>query len=269
MRRLLAVAAIAFLMVACIPFQQTSSNSSQSSSPTSPSPSGPLMRALWVLSPLGIRLRDQPSFNGKALATIPQGTQVTATGFNSGDVGWYQVTFQGQGGWIASKDNTSTPPQDLVTTHPRLSYSNPAAGYYFLYPASWQVSDRGVDVEVDEAGATPGPTPAAGAIQAGQAKMTVHQGPSIDKLAGIPTTPGSNLDQSDYEIGGITAVKHTYQLTGGGYEGDIKVLYSQDRALLVTFRGAAQSDLDAWVEMVESFGFSVPPPGAPKASPSH
>jgi hypothetical protein len=99
------------------------------------------------------------------------------------------------------------------------------------------------------------------------ARMIVHQAQDIGQLGNIPTSSGSNLGQSDWEIGGITAIKHTYQLTGGGLEGDIKVKYSSDKALLVTFRGATQQDLDVWTEILESFGFSVPPPGAP-VSPS-
>jgi hypothetical protein len=272
MRRALALAGLVCAVAACSPFGQGQQTTQQSPPAVTPSPSGPLLRALWVLSPVGLNLRDQPSFSGKPLATVPQGTQVTATAFNPSDVGWYQVTFQGQQGWIASKDNNSVPPQALVTTHPQLSYANPAAGYYFLYPATWQISEAGVNVQALQS--TPGPstglTPPPGAPQEGQATMSVRQAQTVAQLPAIPTTQGQSLNQTEFEVGGITAVRHEYQLIGGGLEGDLKVLYANDRALLITFRCGSQPDLDVWTEILESFGFSVPPPGAqPNPSPSH
>jgi hypothetical protein len=272
MRRALALVVISFAAASCTPFGgQTSSSQSTPNSAVSPSPSGPLLRALWVLSPVGLNLREQPSFTARALATVPQGTQVTATAFNPTDVGWYQVTFQGQSGWLASKDKSTTPVQALVTTHPQLSYANPAAGYYFLYPATWQISDRGVDVEaIQSPPPDTGSSPVPGPPQSGQAKMSIHQSQTVSQLPSIPTTPGQSLDQSDFVVGGITAIKHTYNLNGGGLEGDVKVQYADGRALLITFRGSSQPDLDTFVEILESFGFSVPPPGAqPAPSPSH
>jgi hypothetical protein len=281
MRRLLALAVISLAATSCIPFQQSSSGGGGQSgggASAGATPTGPILRALWVLSPVGLKLRDAPNSSGKQIGTLPQGTQVTATTYQSNDVGWYQVNYQGQNGWIAAKDNKSTPPQDLVSTHPQLSYSNPGAGYYLLYPANWQISDKGSDVEVDQSQASPssGQTPTSsqtatsGLPQPGSARMIVHQTNSLDQLGNVPTTAGSNLSQNDWEIGGLTAIKRTFQLSGGGYEGDLKVQYAKDRAILITFRGAAQSDLDTWSEILESFGFSVPPPGAqPSASPSH
>jgi hypothetical protein len=266
MRRLI-LPAITLLLTACNPFQASSGTSSPSSggSASASASSGPVTRALWILSPVGLRLRDQPSSTGNPVATIPQGTQVTATEFQDKDGGWYRVEYQGTKGWISAKDRSAHPPQDLVTTHPQLSYSNPAAGYYFLYPANWQVSDQGVNVEVRQAqNASPNPQ---GNPQPGAARMIVHQAQDVGQLGNVPTTAGGNLGDSDIEVGGITALRRTFQLTGGGLEGDVKVKYATDRAILITFRGAAQPDLDTWTEILESFGFSVPPRGA-AASPS-
>ncbi len=269
MRRLIAISAIALAVSACSPFQQSSGSSGQSgTATTSTSPTGPLLGPLWVLSPVGLKLRDAPNSSGKQLATVPQGTQVTATAFQNTDAGWYQVNYQGTTGWIAVKDSRSTPPQDLVSSHPQLSYANNVAGYYFLYPASWQVSEKGNDVEVDQAQpSAAGQTNTGGSPQQGSARMIVHLGPSIDQLGNIPTTAGSNLTQDDYEIGGITSIKHVFQLTGGGLEGDAQVKYASDHSILITFRGAAQADLDTWNEILESFGFSLSST-APSPSPS-
>ena len=271
MRRLIAISAIALAASACSPFPQSSTSSGQSGgATTSATPTGPLPRALWVLSPVGLKLRDAPNSSGKQLATVPQGTQVTATAFQNTDAGWYQVNYQGTTGWIAAKDSRSTPPQDLVSSHPQLSYANNVAGYYFLYPASWQVApDKGNDAEIDQASATPaaGQTNTGGAPQPGSAKMIIHFAATIDQLGNTPTTPGGSDNPTNYEIGGITSIKHVFQLTGGGLEGDAKVKYASDHSILITFRGAAQADLDTWNEILESFGFSLSST-APSPSPS-
>lgn len=268
MRRPLALLPAIMLVSACIPFQQSSSGNGQSgvavASPSA-SPSGPLLRALWVLSPVGLKLRDAPSSSGKQIGTVPQGTQVTAKEFQSADPGWYKVDYQGQTGWIAAKDTKSTPQQDLVTTHPQLSFANNAAGYYFLYPANWQTNSNGNDVEVSGSapspGALPSGTPTSSASpSSGNAKLTIHLAASVDQLANIPTSPGSSVSQDNYEIGGVTAVKHVYQLNGGGgYEGDAKVKYASDKAILISFKAPSQSDLDTWNEILESFGFAAQP----------
>ena len=243
---------------------------------TSPSPSGGLIRALWILSPVGLSLRETPEPTGKALVTIPQGTQVTATQFRPGSPGWYHVTFNGVQGWLADKDVHSTPPQALVTARAQLAYSNPGAAYYFLYPATWNVQERGNDVSLEgplPAGApqqsTPTATPSNAPLQAGvtPARLTVHFAPSVDQLGSVPTSPGANLDTTDFEVGGFTAVKRTFSLANGGYEADIKVKVGPDHAVMVTLRSPTQADFDIFVEVLESFGFSLAP--SPAASPSH
>src|ERR1700736_2132699 len=154
MRRLLPLVALALATSACNPFQSSGSGGPATGGATvSPSPSAPLPQSLWVLSPVGLKLRDAPNSSGRQIATVPQGTQVTPAAFQSTDVGWYQVTYQGTTGWIAAKD------------------------------------DKGNDVEVDEAkAAAAGQTNPGGAPQQGSAKMTVHLAGSVDQLGNIPTT---------------------------------------------------------------------------------
>jgi hypothetical protein len=299
MRRLLQLAVLALALTACNPFSQSggATPGQSGSAQASASPSAAFPHPLWVLSPVGLKLRDAPNPSGKQIATVPQGTQVSASDFKSDDPGWYQVTYQSQQGWIAARDTKSTPPQDLVSGHPQRSFANTAAGYYFLYPASWQTSEKGNDVEVSGAsvGKAPSSTPAVSPSPTpfmvlpsgvsptsggstgstpgstiptapGNVKLTVHLAASVDQLGNIPTAPGSNVSQDNYEVGGVTAVKHVYQLNGGGYEGDAKVKFASDRAILITFFAPDKSDLDTWNEILESFGFSVLP--SPGASPS-
>ena len=242
---------------------------------TSPSPSGALIRALWILSPVGLSLRDAPAATGKALVTIPQGSQVTATEFKPGSPGWYHVTYYGSAGWLADRDVRSIPPQALVTARAQLAYSNPQASYYFLYPATWGVQENGQDVAVSgppppgatSTNATPTAPPSIPPLQAGSPpRLTVHFAASVDQLGTVPTTPGATIDTSDFEVGGFTAVKRTFTLANVGYEADIKVRYSADHAVLVTLRSTDKADFDIFVEVLESFGFSLAP--SPAASPS-
>ena len=234
-------------------------------SPTaaSPSPSGALIRAIWVLSPVGLSLRDNSDSTGKVLATVPQGTQLTATEFRPADPGWYHVTYNGLTGWVAAKDIHSVPPQDLVTSRGQLAYSNPGAGYYFLYPATWNVAENGNDVHVEgpapNGAASPEPQASGSPLTLGVSAPTlnVHFAPSVDQLGKIPTSPGSILETLDFEVGGITAVKRTYSLSGGGYEGDARVPFTKDHAILITLRSADQKDLTIFTEILESFGFSI------------
>ena len=224
-----------------------------------------------MLSPIGLKLRDQPSTSGKELATIPQGTKLTATGQKLGDPPWYQVSYNATTGWVAAKIPQSNPAIDLVSIHPLLSFSSTGNGYYFLYPASWMVSDKGADVEVD--GPAPGtdtspapgataPTPQPGA--AAVPRLIIHQAADLGQLPGTPTTPGAGIDSSQVDVGGFTSIQRTYQVNSGGYEADIKVKWAAGKALLITFRTPAQKDLDTtFHEIVESFGFSIPPSPAP------
>ncbi|GAC1578484.1 MAG: hypothetical protein NVS3B24_10940 [Candidatus Dormibacteria bacterium] len=242
----------------------------------SPSPSGALIRAIWILSPVGLSLRENPDGTGKGLVTIPQGTQVTASEFRPGSPGWYRVSYNGVQGWLADKDVHSTPPQALVTARPQLAYSNPSAAYYFLYPASWLVGEKGNDVELQgpaPAGATSGSasptaTPSSAPLQAGVTppRITVRFAPTLDQLGAVPTSSGANLDSTDFEVGGFTGIKRTFSLANGGYEGDIKIKYAADHAVLVTIRSPSQQDFEIFVEVLESFGFSYR--ASPSPSPS-
>jgi hypothetical protein len=264
-------------IVGCSFFQQPS-GARVSPSPVllSPSASGPLLLGLWVLSPIGVKLRDQPATSATQVATIPQGTKLTATAKQGTNPAWYKVTYSGNSGWIAARVPGSSPPLDLVSVHPQLSFSSSSNDYYFLYPATWSVADRGADVAVEAStlGATPGPSPASPAVASrapqaggGTTRLLLHSAAGIAQLGAIPTTPGSNLDSLQVEIGGITAIEHTYQLSGGGFEADVKVGWAPGKALLITFRAATEADLATFHEIIDSFGFSTPPTPGPSSSP--
>jgi hypothetical protein len=258
----------AVLLAACSGTGSTTTYSGPSAPATSPSPSASLLRAIWVLSPVGLSLRDNASTTGQVLAHIPQGSQLTATEFRAGSPGWYHVTYNGTQGWVADRDTRSVPIQALVTARAQLAYANPAAGYYFLYPATWGVSERGSDVELDSAlpnGQSPQPQASGAAPVQGitPTRLIVHVAADVNSLGQVPTSSGSNIDTLDFEVGGITSVKRTFTLSGGGYEGDVKVGFAPGHAVLITLRGGAQQDLDIFSEALSSFGFSIRAGGTP------
>jgi hypothetical protein len=237
------------------------------SASASPSAS-PVLQGLWVLAPLGVHVRDQPNTNGKVVGTIVQGIRLTATEFKRQAPGWYLVDHEGLKGWIAVAVPDSNPPVPLLSTHPQLSYSSTAAGYYFLYPASWTVTDKGADVEADAPlpgtqGGPPLATPQTAPSGAANGPITsdrflVHEAKNVDSVGNIPIHPGSLLDTTNIEVYGITVIKRAYQLTGGGIEIDIKLRMSADKAALLTFQGTSDKELDTFNELVYSFGVNLP-----------
>jgi hypothetical protein len=251
----------------CSPLAQTSTPPTTSpSSPTvSPSPVD-VLRGLWVLSPLGLNLRDQPDTSAKVLASVPQGTQLTADQFRAGDPGWYHVDYQGVKGWLAATAPHSNPTRPLVTTHPQLAYGSLAAGYFLLYPSTWTVVDHTPDVEIDAPGAqpitapSPGASPAHGPVTA--PRLVVHTGKDSDSLGATPTTPGSLLNTITTEVYGITCVERTYSLNGGGIEADIKLQMAPGKWALLNYRAASDKDLATFDEIAAGFGVSL------SASPS-
>src|SRR5437870_11939350 len=86
----------AVLLAACsLPGQGGGTAPSASPRAASPSPSpSSFLQAIWVLSPIGLNLREGPDRTAKFLATVLQGTQLTATAFSPGDPGWHQVQYQ-------------------------------------------------------------------------------------------------------------------------------------------------------------------------------
>jgi hypothetical protein len=263
----------AVLLAACSGTSSSTTYSGPSTPPTSPSASASLLRAIWVLSPVGLSLRGNSSLTAQLVAHVPQGTQLTATEFRPGSPGWYHVTYNGTAGWVADRDTHSVPIQTLVTARAQLAYANPAAGYYFLYPAAWGVSERGADVELDSPlpnGQSPQPQASGAAPLQGitPTRLIVHVAADVNSLGQVPTSPGSNIDTLDFEVGGITSVKRTFTLGGGGYEGDVKVGFAPGHAVLITLRSGTQQDLDIFTEVLSSFGFSIRAGGTPRPGSS-
>ncbi|MGI8609074.1 MAG: SH3 domain-containing protein [Candidatus Dormibacteria bacterium] len=263
----------ALVLVACSSNGNSTTFTGPAAPTAAPSASAGFIRAIWVLSPVGLSLRDNADSAAKPLTTVPQGTQLTATEFRAGTPGWYHVSYNGVTGWVADKDIHSSPPQALVTARAQLAYSNPGAGYYFLYPSTWSVNERGSDVGLDapppDGSGTPQPQVSGQAPLAGVTpdKLVIHVAPAIDQLGPEPTTSGAGLDTADFEVGGVTAVKRTFSLSGGGYEGDVKVRYTPDHAVLITMRTAVVKNLEIFTEVLESFGFSLKAAASPSPSP--
>jgi len=219
-------------------------------------------------------MHQQPDVNATVTGGIPQGENVTATKFDGAKPGWYLVTYQGAQGWIAQSVPGSSPAVPLVTTHPQLSYSSLTAGYYFLYPSSWQVIDKALDVEADApvpgapggASLAPSTAPSSANSPVTVDRLIVHEAKDVDSLGNTPTRPGSLFDNSQVEVYGITTQRVIYTLSSGGVEVDVKVKIAADRAVLLNFIGVNQKDVDTFNEIMYSFGVNLPG-ASPSPSP--
>src|ERR1700694_5005755 len=103
LRRTLPLVTVLAIAGCSIGQQSTAPVTTPSTALISPTSSGPLLLGLWVLSPVGLKLRDNPNTAGKELATIAQGTKLTATVRQGSDPPWYQVDYNGTKGWIAGR----------------------------------------------------------------------------------------------------------------------------------------------------------------------
>ena len=265
------VAILTLLLSGCTLFRSAGETSAPKATPSasagvarsSPTPGKPT--AVWVLSPLGLNLRDQPNTAANIVTTIAQGTKLQVTDFQSGDPGWYQVQYQGKTGWVAARKFTTTRPQN--------GYSSSAAGYYFTYPADWNYTANGNDVEVDASGTvspSPGLNPGAAATPspaaAGTTRILVHEAGSPGALGQVPSSDGALVARDQIEVFGKTTLKSTYTLNNSPYrtEIDLKLALDSSHAVLLTFQARDSRETGVFDDFLNSFGVSLAPasPGA-------
>jgi uncharacterized protein YgiM (DUF1202 family) len=101
------------------------------SAPTVTTPSPALPFPVWVNDPLGVHLRSAASTSSAVLATLSQGTQVTADGRAPDATGnvWYHVKSGSQLGWVRA---------DLVAVTPLHAASG--LGWSLMLPQAYSVA---------------------------------------------------------------------------------------------------------------------------------
>jgi hypothetical protein len=94
---------------------------------------------IFVNADGGLSLRKEQSATSQRLTLIPNNTKLTTT---SSLNGWYQVTYNGQTGWIAEKYTTTQAPlADPTSTWSVFTGSN----YKIKYPIGWKYQNYGAN----------------------------------------------------------------------------------------------------------------------------
>jgi hypothetical protein len=94
---------------------------------------------IYINASGGLSLRKSPSSTSARLVVIPNDTKLTAASTLDG---WYQVTYDGQTGWVSAEYTTTQAP--TVATDPTAGWSTfSGADYSVKYPLGWDYQNYG------------------------------------------------------------------------------------------------------------------------------
>ncbi len=205
------LAASLLLLAGCTSATHTGGRASDANilNTPAPTPTSTAPAAVWVLTPVGLRLHSDHATTAQTVATAARGTQLDVLGAGSGaDGAWLRVRgHEGTAeGWV--KDDP-----DLVTRTQMQFYSASVDGWSMLYPAAWQ--------------AQPGnPAVLTGSGQ----KLTVQFAGDPGGLLAAPATAGHPVrDEGPVEAYGVTVFFTVYALDKGGFEYDARVRVSPSK----------------------------------------
>lgn len=191
--------------------------------------STPPAASAWVLAPVGLNLRAEPSATSARLATIGRGVQLDVLGAQAG---WLRVRPHDRAteGWVVD-DPT------LVSRRAMTVYSASVEGWSILYPATWKVQP-GSPTTFSGDGAT----------------LTVQFASDPKDLAGQPGSPGTAVrDEGPLEVYGITTFLTVYRLDAGGWEYDDRARISPSRVVQFRYRDpSSQADTTLFKQLLSS-----------------
>jgi predicted Zn-dependent protease len=202
--------------------------------------------SVWVLTPVGLNMHQQPSTSATVLLTLGQAAQLTVLGSQrEGGQTWLHVrTGNGNDeGWVVDSD------QYLIDESVE-TLSDATDNYSMLYPSGWQVKSGNPATLTAPAGSTDAKT------------MVVAVAATQSALPAVPMSPGTEQHQDEPTqpvlIAGVTAFVVVYHDDDGDWE--IAVAGTvQGKAYLfdLTQPDQTQPDLSLFDELVSSV--SVPP----------
>jgi Bacterial SH3 domain len=189
--------------------------------------------AVWVLTPVGLRIHSDHDTGSQTLTTAARGVQLDVLGAaTAGDGAWLRVRgHQGTTeGWV--RDDP-----DLVTRRAMTFYSDSANGWSMLFPADWQAQ-------------TGNPATFTGGSQ----KLTVQFAADSASLLPVPGGPGHAVrDEGPVEAYGVTVFFTVYQLDKGGFEYDVHVRVSPSKVYGFQMADAASAaDTSLFRQMLDS-----------------
>ncbi|HEX6548180.1 MAG TPA: SH3 domain-containing protein [Candidatus Dormibacteraeota bacterium] len=192
-----------------------------------PTPSASGSGSVWVLAPVGLNLRAQPSATSARVATAARGIQLDVLGSqSSGGQNWLRIRAHDAGteGWVLDQP-------DLVIHRAVSAHFDSGGGWSILFPADWTLN----------AGT---PTTFVGSGQT----LLVQAAPQASALPTSPGAAGKDLrDEGPVDVYGATTFLTVYQLNAGGFEYDDVAKFgdpanpSSQRAILFRFHDSASA----------------------------
>jgi hypothetical protein len=221
-----ATLALALALGGCLnsstPAGREATSSRRSETPAAPTPSLPA--SVFVLSPIGLNVRETPDPTGTRQATLPRGAQLDVKGLE---------TVRGEA-WFKVRTHDSPAVEGYVLRSPSLIIERPVethydpAGFSLLYPKEWTVESATPEGRLE----LKSPSAAEG--------LTVQAADDPGKLAAAPTSAGRAVrEEGPLEVYGKTVFATVYRLNSGGYQFEVRLKWAEGRALL--FLGQFQS----------------------------
>jgi hypothetical protein len=181
----------------------------------------------WVLTPLGLNVRQDADLQSPRLSTLPQSVEmdVTETRKVSGQT-WLHVRAQSGRveGWVL--DSPELVIHRAVAQHIDIGWS-------VLFPDKWAFK------EGNPATFTSPPSDPDGGL------LLVQTGEDPARLLTTPLTTGKELRaEAPIEVYGKTTFITIYQLEGGGFEFATTVKSDSKKAFLFDFKQSARAEAD-------------------------
>jgi hypothetical protein len=202
--------------------------------------------AVWVLTPVGLNMHQQPSTSSTVLLTLGQAARLGVLGAErAGGQDWLHVKTQdgNDEGWVVESD------QYLIDQSVE-TLSDATDNYSMVYPSGWQVKSGNPATLTATAGSTEAKT------------LVVAVAPTQSALPSVPMSPGTEQHQDEPRqavlIAGVTAFVVVYHSDDGDWE--IAVAGTvQGKAYLfdLTQPDRTQPDLSLFDQLISSV--SVPP----------
>lgn len=213
---------------------------------STPSPMAGTPAAVWVLSPVGLNMHQQPSTSASVVLTLGQGAKLTVlSGQRSGGLDWLHVKTQSGNdeGWVVDSDQ-------YLTDQSMTALTDDTDNYSMLYPSGWQVKSGNPATLT----APPGSTDAK--------VLTIAVAPNQPALPRVPLSAGTEQQQDEprqpVEIAGVTAFVVVYHDSDGDWEIAAAAVSSGKAYLFdLTQPDRTQPDLTLFDELIGTV--SIPP----------
>jgi hypothetical protein len=211
-----------------------------------PAPAVGTPAAVWVLTPVGLNLHQQPSTSASVVLTLGQGAKLTVlAGQRDGGQTWFHVKTQSGNdeGWVVDSDQYLT--DESVET-----LSDAGDGYSMLYPSGWQVKSGNPATLTASAGSTDAKA------------LVIAVAATQAALPSVPMSPGTEQQQDEPRqplvIAGVTSFVVVYHSDDGDWEVAAAATVGGKAYLFdLTQPDRTQPDLSLFDELTSSV--SVPP----------